>query len=119
MADFKDALTLIKSRRAQLPVNKSLLVRINSIDPSAKGKIAKDIVADLQKNGINAAYINIDPWLNLPAIRFNQNSLAETFYHKALRFDDVFRQLINPLKHNRSLTLTAELTREPENDLIM
>lgn len=66
----------------------------------------------LQAKGLRVAGINIDGWLDLPDRRFSDHQPAEHFYHHAIRFEEMFSQLIGPLREQRSLRLEADFTEE-------
>jgi uridine kinase len=100
------------NKRSQIPAYESMLVAISGIDGSGKGYITARIVARLQQQGVNAVSINIDGWLNLPPQRFSPDRPAEHFYHYAIRFDDMFEQLVLPLKWNRSVWIEADFAEE-------
>jgi uridine kinase len=85
----------------------AVLVGISGVDASGKGYLAAKIADHLQMKGLKVALIGTDAWLNLPRTRFNPDSLAEHFYEHALRFDEMFEQLIVPLRNNRSIELNA------------
>src|SRR5262249_32397542 len=51
-------------------------------------------------------------WLNLPATRFSQSNPGEHFYHHAFRFDEMFDELVYPLRHRRSVLVDADVTDE-------
>jgi uridine kinase len=87
-----------------------LLVGISGIDASGKGYLTKQMIAQLQQH--KAASINVDGWLNLPSNRFNRENPAEHFYENALRLDEMFSQLILPLKANRHRDLVADFAEE-------
>ncbi len=53
-----------------------------------------------------------DGWLNLPEKRFNQDNSAEHFYCNAFRFDDMFSQLILPLREQRSISFESNFVEE-------
>lgn len=110
MTQLHDIVTKILTQRSQTQPDKSLLVAISGIDGSGKGYITEKLVTELQGKGMNAIAINIDPWLTLPEIRFNPENPAEHFYHHAIRFDDMFKMLINHLKEHRFINLTTVLT---------
>lgn len=90
----------------------SFLVAVSGIDGSGKGYITAQIVAELQGRGLKAVGINVDGWLNLPAVRFNKERPAETFYHHAIRFEEMFERLILPLKRDRSICVEVDYTEE-------
>jgi uridine kinase len=55
----------------------------------------------------NVAAISADDWLNLPDVCINRDNYAEHFYEHAMRFDEMFEQLVVPLRQNREINLTA------------
>lgn len=107
-----DAVSEIMSRKSITRSNRALLVGVSGIDGSGKGFIAQKIVESLSQRDQRVALINIDGWLNLPHIRFNQNNPANNFYDRAIRFDELFSELILPLKERRSIDLQADFTEE-------
>jgi uridine kinase len=92
------------------------LVAITGIDGCGKGYVTARIVNALQSKGVRAAVINIDGWLNLPNRRFDPSKPAEHFYLHALRFDEMFTQLVLPLRDRRSLRLEADYAEETAAD---
>ena len=62
--------------------------------------------------GDNVAVIAADGWLNLPHVRFRDENPAAHFYHHAFRFDEMFAQLILPLRQNREIDLETDYTDE-------
>jgi uridine kinase len=89
-----------------------MLVAVSGIDGCGKGYVTAHIVAELQRRGARAVGINIDGWLNLPHARFNEERPAEHFYLHAIRFDEMFGQLILPLKRDRSIRVEADFAEE-------
>lgn len=112
MDDVRTIVQAILDKRSQIPAYESMLVAVSGIDGSGKGYLTARIVAGLRQQGINAVSINIDGWLNLPPQRFNPERPAEHFYHHALRFNDMFEQLVLPLKRNRSVWIEADFAEE-------
>ena len=102
----------ILEARGQIPGQRSLLVAVSGIDGSGKGYVTAKLVAALQARGVRVAGINIDGWLNLPAIRFNPVNPAEHFYLHAIRFDEMFAQLVLPLRDRRSLSVEVDFAEE-------
>lgn len=88
-----------------------MLVGISGIDASGKGYVTAKL-ADALTRKFKLAVLNVDGWLNLPHVRFNDNNPGVHFYHHALRLDDMFDQLVLPLKHNRSVRMTADFAEE-------
>lgn len=92
--------------------DRALLVAISGIDGAGKGYITQQLATHLIHRGLNPAVINIDGWLNLPDRRFSSTDPAAQFYHQAIRFDELFQQLVLPLRDQRSLQLEADFTEE-------
>lgn len=111
-AALQSAHERIAETRRRLPVERAALVAISGIDASGKGYLTAGLAEALQARGYRVANINIDGWLNLPHVRFNRNHPAEHFYLHAIRFDDMFRDLIFPLRNRRSLTVEIDHAEE-------
>lgn len=112
VTDVGGAVAQILALRRRLPAQRSALVALSGIDGSGKGFLCAQIVAALQASGMRAVGINIDGWLNLPSVRFSQTDPAEHFYRHALRFEDLFAQLVLPLRDRRSLSLEMDFAEE-------
>jgi uridine kinase len=112
MMNMDSLVERILSRRSAVPVDQSLLVGISGIDGSGKGYVAQQLVARLALKSKAAANINVDGWLNLPDMRFNPNEPARHFYEHAIRFDEFFKQLVLPLREQRSINLVADFAEE-------
>jgi uridine kinase len=102
----------IVAARAHIPAERSALVAISGIDGSGKGYLSAQIVSALQAHGLRVAGINIDGWLNLPQVRFAAANPAEHYYQHAIRFEELFAELVLPLRARRSLRLEADFTEE-------
>jgi uridine kinase len=116
MVDINTTVERIFARRSRVPAQESMLVALSGIDASGKGYLTERIVAALQENDMSAININMDGWLNLPSRRFNREHPAEHFYHHAVRFEEMFDQLILPLKKERSICVEADLVQETSID---
>jgi uridine kinase len=97
---------------ALLPACRAPLVGISGIDSSGKGYVAKRLEEEFVRRGLRVANINVDAWLNPPAIRFSDEAPAETFYRRGLRLDEMFEQLVLPLRRDRSVRITADVIGE-------
>ena len=98
----------IVAKRAERPAEQAVLVGISGIDAGGKGFITEKIAKRLQESGWRVATINADDWLNLPEVCLSQHKPAEHFYEHAMRFDEMFDQLIVPLKENRAVSFVAD-----------
>lgn len=85
---------------------------VSGIDGAGKGFLASQIAAALRAGGLRAEPINIDGWLNLPHERFRESNPAAHFYEHAIRFDELFGQLVLPLRDARTIRLEADFTEE-------
>jgi len=102
----------IVAMRAKKSAEQAILVGISGIDASGKGFITSKVAERLRAQQVNVAAICVDGWLNLPHQRFNPDNLAEHFYEHALRFEEMFTQLILPLRDKRTIKLDADYTEE-------
>src|SRR5216684_9161720 len=93
---------ILDARRA-LQTDRCVLAAITGIDGAGKGYFTAQLLKTLQANGLRTAAVNIDGWLNLPKNRFDPSNPAEHFYLHAIRFDEMFAQLVLPLRDHVSL----------------
>jgi uridine kinase len=112
VTDLRAAVDKILVARASIPPRRSVLVAVSGIDACGKGHVAARIVEALGAHGVRTAGINVDGWLNLSHLRFAETHPAEHFYLHAIRFDDLFAQLVLPLRDRRSLRLEADHAEE-------
>src|SRR5216684_1423839 len=82
------------------------------LDAHGKGYFTAELVKTLQAIGVRAAAVNIDGWLNLPKNRFDPSNPAEHFYLHAIRFNDMFTQLVLPLRDRRSIRCEVDYAEE-------
>lgn len=112
MAGIDEVVNRILDRRTEVPGDRSLLVGISGIDGCGKGYVAGQIEAYLAQRAVASAVINVDGWLNLPGKRFSQSAPAETFYERAIRFDEFFSDLLIPLRDHKSVYWVADFMEE-------
>lgn len=112
MNNLDRTVTSILDARGATPVCRSILVAITGIDGCGKGFVTARIATILRTHGIRVATINADAWLNLPSRRFDAANAAEHFYLNAIRFDDMFTQLVLPLRDRRSLRVEVDFAEE-------
>jgi len=96
--------------------DKALLVALSGIDGSGKGYTTRKMEELLTQRNLNIATINIDGWLNLPDQRFSDAHPAQHFYDHAIRFDELFAQLVLPLRDRRSIYLEADYAEETASE---
>lgn len=116
LRDVRHVIQAILDQHPYVPADRSMLVAVSGIDGSGKGYVTAQIVDSLRARGVRAVGINIDGWLNLPARRFNRERPAEHFYQHAIRFADMFEQLVLPLKRDRSVRIEADFAEETASE---
>ncbi len=97
----------IITKRDNIASSRPILVGISGIDACGKGHISARL-AELLSPNFNVALINADGWLNLPDVRFSRIEPGKHFYENAIRIDEMFRDLVLPLKRDRNVNLTAD-----------
>lgn len=112
MAELQAVTERILETRASIPAQHSALMAITGIDGCGKGYVTAQLLEQLTAEGVRAAIIHVDGWLNLPKVRFDSSNPAEHFYLHAFRFDEMFGQLVLPLRERRTLRLEADYTEE-------
>jgi len=112
MPTLQTVVDKILDARSSIPSQRSVLTAITGIDGCGKGYVTARIVDALHSKGVRAVAINIDGWLNLPNRRFDASNPAEHFYLHAIRFEEMFAQLILPLRDHRSLRIVADYAEE-------
>ena len=88
------------------------LIAISGIDASGKGHVSAAVARELTALGKRVALLGIDGWLTPPAVRFGNHEPGRHFYRNALRFDEMFRMLIDPLIVRGSVDCTADYAEE-------
>ncbi len=116
MSSIQQIVEKICETRQKVPAQRSVLVAISGIDGCGKGYISAKIFDSLKTKGLNAVVINGDGWLNLPEQRFNNHKPAEHFYVNAFRFQEMFAQLILPLRDRRSIAIAIDFVEETAKD---
>jgi uridine kinase len=98
--------------RRRVAGDRAALIAVSGIDASGKGFLTGKLAEQLQSAGFRVANINIDGWLNLPHVRFNPSNPAEHFYLNAIRFDEMFEQLVLPLRSFRGIDMEMDFAAE-------
>jgi uridine kinase len=111
-SDLESAVEQIMTARRHVTSERAALIAVSGIDASGKGYLAAKLADAVQVRGLRVANINIDGWLNLPRVRFSETKPAEHFYRNAIRFDEMFGQLIFPLRDRGSLSIEMDYAAE-------
>ena len=101
---FREAATRVAGaagRRRRKP----LLVAISGVDGSGKSRLAQRLADLLEQDGRRVALIGIDPWQNPQTVRFSATDPGTHFYRHAIRFEELFTRVIDPLITERALHL--------------
>lgn len=102
----------ILAARRTVPAARSVLVAVSGIDGSGKGFITDRLVEAIEHQGLRVAALHVDGWLNLPDQRFDARNPAEHFYLHAIRFEQMFAQLVMPLRDRRSVHCEVDEVQE-------
>jgi uridine kinase len=102
----------IQRVREAVPARRSALVAVSGIDASGKGYLAARLAGALEARGIRTAVLGVDGWLNLPSVRFDAERPAESFYERAIRFEEMFATLVLPFRDARACHVVAEYAEE-------
>lgn len=107
-----DAARSIEALSRSVPAGRASLAAVTGIDGSGKGYVSALLADALRQAGRSVALINIDGWLNLPEARFCRANPGEHFYRHAIRFDEMFEQLVLPLRRRRSVRVEVDFAEE-------
>lgn len=99
----------IKEQHSQRESGKALVVAISGIEGSGKRALTEKIAQALTLDGLNVAVIHTDDWEACKGIRFNVMNSPEEYYLNAYRFDEMFEELVLPLKLFGSIKTTIDL----------
>ncbi len=117
MIALEQAISLILAKRDLVSPSRSLLVGLSGIDGSGKGYLARHIATAFRGRGFSLASLAADDWAAAPELRFDPNRPAEHFYEHGFRFEEMFRDLVLPLKAQRSRRLEALHSNESQSAL--
>jgi uridine kinase len=98
--------------RERVPARRSALIALSGIDASGKGYLAERLATALDARGMRTAVLGVDGWLNLPSVRFCVERPAESFYERAIRFEEMFATLVLPFRDARACRVVADYTEE-------
>lgn len=83
------------------------VIGLSGIDGSGKSSIAAAVTHQLEALGTRVALVPLDAWHRPRAERFLGPDPAGYFYRNAFRWEELFDQLIEPLRSTRSVDLIA------------
>jgi uridine kinase len=106
------AIGRIDGVRHRIDRQRAVLVAMSGIDASGKGYLSREVTQALQERGGQVALINVDGWLRLPHERFNAAEPARHFYTHAIRFEQMFAQLVEPLRERRCVDVEVDFAEE-------
>lgn len=109
---IKRAIERIDGVRSRFGRRRAALIAVSGIDASGKGYLSREITQGLQERGCQVALINVDGWLRLPHERFSADEPARHFYTHAIRFEQMFAQLILPLRERRCIEVEVDFAEE-------
>ena len=107
MFEISQVICAIEEKRKARSPEQAILVGISGIDASGKGYLTAKLDERLRSAGWNTAAISADDWLTLPDVCIDPERPAERFYEAALRCDEMFDQLITPLRRDRRIDVIA------------
>jgi uridine kinase len=88
---------------------KAQIIAISGIEGGGKRALSEKIADALKLQGVRVAVIHTDDWEAAENVRFNVMSSPEEYYLNAYRFDEMFEQLILPLKLFGSIKTSVTL----------
>lgn len=88
---------------------KAQVIAFSGIEGSGKRALTEKIATALRLDALNVAVIHADDWEASKEIRFNIMNSPEEYYLNAYRFDEMFEQLILPLKLFGSIKTSVNL----------
>lgn len=106
------AVDLVRARRLDVPMVRPVMVAVSGIDASGKGHVSRLLMIALGAAGLRAQLVGADDWLALPAVRFAKEQPAERFYEHGIRFAELVRQVLAPLRTTRSWRTTIQFLAE-------
>jgi uridine kinase len=105
---LENLVDVVVAVRRNAPMDRAILIGLSGIDGSGKSFLANEMDQRLRGRGHNVATITADDWLNLPAMCISPENPGAHFYKHAMRLDEMFGQLSDPLMRDRHIDLLAD-----------
>jgi uridine kinase len=105
-AQLKSALLDIYNKNES---TKAQIIAISGIEGGGKRALSDKIANALTLEGVRVAVIHSDDWEAAESVRFNIMNSPEEYYLNAYRFDEMFEQLVLPLKLFGSIKTSVTL----------
>ncbi|MGB5445898.1 MAG: uridine kinase [Psychromonas sp.] len=88
---------------------KAQIFAISGIEGGGKRALSEKVAEALTREGAHVAVVHTDDWEAAKSIRFNVMNSPEEYYLNAYRFDEMFEELILPLKLFGSIKTSVTL----------
>lgn len=105
--------SVLRSMHLKKESTKALIVAISGIEGGGKRELAAKTAELLRADGIRVALVRGADWEASKDVRFNVMNSPEEYYLNAYRYDEMFEELIIPLK------LFSTLSKEIHLDDVM
>ncbi len=101
--------SVLRDLHNQKQSTKAQVVAISGIEGGGKRALTEKVAAALSLEGLSVAIIHSDDWEASESVRFNVMNSPEEYYLNAYRFDEMFEELILPLKLFGSIKTAVSL----------
>ncbi len=105
-AELKAALLELYNKNES---TKAQIFAISGIEGGGKRALSEKVAEGLTREGARVAVVHTDDWEAAKSIRFNVMNSPEEYYLNAYRFDEMFEELILPLKLFGSIKTSVTL----------
>lgn len=101
--------SVLRTMHLKKESTKALIVAISGIEGSGKRELAAKTAELLELHGVRVALVRGADWEAPKDVRFNVMNSPEEYYLNAYRYDEMFEELIIPLKLYSTLTKKISL----------
>jgi len=84
---------------------RAVVVAMSGIDGSGKTRLSTQLAAKIEAAGLKTALIGVDAWQHPQTVRLGGGGSGVHFYKHSIRFADLFAQVVEPIRVQRSLQL--------------